>query len=66
MNLHHLHLPKVFLVLLPGMLETIVSCGGPDPAPAAIVVGKPRHYGAVPAIGEHSDRVILSPQRTKS
>ena len=23
------------------------------PAPAAIVVGEPRHYGAVPAIGEH-------------
>jgi formyl-CoA transferase len=25
------------------------------PAPAAIFVGEPRHYGAVPAIGEHSD-----------
>ena len=25
------------------------------PAPAAIVAGEPRHYGAVPAIGEHRD-----------
>ena len=25
------------------------------PAPAAIVVGEPRHYGAVPAIGERTD-----------
>jgi formyl-CoA transferase len=24
------------------------------PAPAAIVVGEPRHYGAVPAIGERA------------
>jgi formyl-CoA transferase len=35
------------------------------PAPAAIFVGEPRHYGAVPAIGEHSDmpkaRVRKSP-----
>jgi itaconate CoA-transferase len=26
------------------------------PAPAPIVVGEPRHYGAVPAIGERTDR----------
>jgi len=26
------------------------------PAPAAIFVGEPRHYGAVPAIGERTDR----------
>jgi itaconate CoA-transferase len=25
------------------------------PAPAAIVVGPPRHYGAVPGIGDHTD-----------
>jgi formyl-CoA transferase len=32
------------------------------PAPAAIVVEQPRHYGAVPAIGEHRD--IQKPSRT--
>ena len=26
------------------------------PAPAAIVVGEPRHYGAVPGIGDHSQK----------
>ena len=25
------------------------------PAPAAIFVGEPRHYGAVPGIGEHAE-----------
>jgi glutamine cyclotransferase len=37
MNLHPLHLPKAFLVLLPGMLGTIVSCDGPDTAPPTVV-----------------------------
>jgi formyl-CoA transferase len=33
------------------------------PAPAAIVVGDERHYGAVPAIGEHAS---LSHKRSAS
>jgi len=33
------------------------------PAPAAIVVGAPRHYGAVPGIGEHTDSAKTSPAR---
>jgi len=46
--------------------------GGPVsyPAPAAIVVGSPRHYGAVPAIGERADaakhKAKASPVRIKS
>jgi itaconate CoA-transferase len=36
------------------------------PAPAAIVVDHPRHYGAVPAIGEHRDVANLADVRTKS
>ena len=37
------------------------------PAPAAIVVDQPRHYGAVPAIGERVDSVAKPPHvRTKS
>jgi itaconate CoA-transferase len=36
------------------------------PAPAAIVVDAPRHYGAVPAIGDHTDLVKASPVRAKS
>jgi formyl-CoA transferase len=36
------------------------------PAPAAIVVDQPRHYGAVPGIGDHAD-IARPPQvRTKS
>jgi len=36
------------------------------PAPAAIVVDQPRHYGAVPGIGDHTD-IARPPQvRTKS
>ena len=35
-------------------------------APAAIFVGEPRHYGAVPGIGDHS-RLPRTPRvRTKS
>jgi formyl-CoA transferase len=43
--------------------------GGPVtyPAPAAIVVGEPRHYGAVPAIGERRAAAAgTSSMRTKS
>src|ERR1700730_1515239 len=42
--------------------------GGPVtyPAPAAIVVGQPRHYGAVPRIGDHTDVARSSHLRTKS
>ncbi|MGA7806345.1 CaiB/BaiF CoA transferase family protein [Bradyrhizobium sp.] len=36
------------------------------PAPAAIFVDQPRHYGAVPGIGEHADRPKKSPVRTSS
>jgi itaconate CoA-transferase len=36
------------------------------PAPAAIVVDQPRHYGAVPAIGERIDIAKSSHVRTKS
>ncbi len=38
------------------------------PAPAAIVVGEPRHYGAVPGIGERAGtaKVKTSPARIKS
>ena len=36
------------------------------PAPAAIFVGEPRRYGAVPAIGEHAERPKSSRVRTSS
>jgi len=36
------------------------------PAPAAIFVGEPRLYGAVPAIGEHAERPKSSRVRTSS
>src|SRR5450432_2393470 len=36
------------------------------PAPAAIVVGQPRHYGAVPGIGDHTDPVKAPIIRTQS
>src|ERR1700704_5713450 len=36
------------------------------PAPAAIVVDQPRHYGAVPGIGDHTDIGKASHVRTKS
>jgi itaconate CoA-transferase len=36
------------------------------PAPAAIVVGAPRHYGAVPGIGDHTDLPKPVPFRTPS
>ncbi len=36
------------------------------PAPAAIVVGQPRHYGAVPGIGDHTDIAKSFHVRTKS
>jgi itaconate CoA-transferase len=36
------------------------------PAPAAIVVGEPRHYGAVPAIGERASTAATPSARGKS
>jgi itaconate CoA-transferase len=36
------------------------------PAPAAIVVGEPRHYGAVPGIGERAAGPITNSARIKS
>jgi itaconate CoA-transferase len=36
------------------------------PAPAAIVVDRPRRYGAVPGIGDHTDIRQTPPARTKS
>jgi len=36
------------------------------PAPAAIFVGEPRHYGAVPAIGEHPASTQTPSVRTKA
>jgi formyl-CoA transferase len=36
------------------------------PAPAAIVVGEPRHYGAVPGIGERPSTASAPSARTKS
>ena len=35
------------------------------PAPAPIVVGQPRHYGAVPGIGDHSDLSLASRPRAR-
>jgi formyl-CoA transferase len=35
-------------------------------APAAIFVGEPRHYGAVPAIGERPQATQSSPARKSS
>jgi itaconate CoA-transferase len=36
------------------------------PAPAAIVVDQPRHYGAVPGIGDQTETARPSHARTKS
>jgi formyl-CoA transferase len=36
------------------------------PAPAAIVIGQPRHYGAVPGIGDHTKTAGTPKIRTKS
>jgi len=36
------------------------------PAPAAIVAGAPRHYGAVPGIGDHAELPKPAPIRTPS
>ena len=36
------------------------------PAPAAIAVGEPRHYGAVPGIGERAGTVSKPSARIKS
>jgi formyl-CoA transferase len=36
------------------------------PAPAAIFAGAPRHYGAVPAIGDHTDTTKAPRARAKS
>jgi formyl-CoA transferase len=36
------------------------------PAPAAMVADAPRHYGAVPGIGDHTDIAKPSRVRTKS
>src|SRR6202035_4881249 len=38
----------------------------PFPAPAAIVVGQPRHYGAVPGIGEQTDIAKATSVRIKT
>ena len=35
-------------------------------APAAIFVGEPRHYGAVPAIGDHRELPKAQPVRKSS
>ena len=46
---HHPHLRRI----------TIGSPTGPVsyPAPAASWPGAPRHYGAIPALGEHSEKI---------
>ena len=46
---HHPHLRRI----------TIGSPTGPvsSPAPAALWSGAPRQYGAIPALGEHSERI---------
>ena len=46
---HHPHLRRI----------TIESPTGPvsSPAPAALWSGAPRQYGAIPALGEHSERI---------
>jgi len=36
------------------------------PAPAAIFVGQPRSYGAVPALGEHTEQPKASRVRKSS
>ena len=38
----------------PSQLSSVTG-GGTYAAPAVIFVGEPRHYGAVPGIGEHSE-----------
>ena len=55
---HHPHLRRI----------EVATPNGPVayPAPAAIVVGEQRHYGAVPAIGERPNRASNPPARAKT
>jgi formyl-CoA transferase len=46
---HHPHLRRIDVGSPNGMLHY--------PAPAAQREGTPRHYGPVPAVGEHSDKI---------
>ncbi|MGY3602959.1 CaiB/BaiF CoA-transferase family protein [Bradyrhizobium sp. Leo121] len=55
---HHPHLRRIEVETPNGRVAY--------PAPAAIVVGEPRHYGAVPAIGEQTSAAKSSPARAKS
>jgi itaconate CoA-transferase len=55
---HHPHLRRI----------KVDTPNGPIayPAPAAIIIGQPRHYGAVPAIGEHPGAARPHSARIKS
>ena len=55
---HHPHLRRIEVDTPKGPVSY--------PAPAAIVVGAPRHYGAVPGIGERSGIAKPHNVRTKS
>ena len=55
---HHPHLRRIEVDTPKGLVSY--------PAPAAIVVGAPRRYGAVPGIGERSGIAKPPPVRTKS
>ena len=54
----HPHLRRIEVTTPNGMVSY--------PAPAAIVVGEPRHYGAVPAIGERPASTEKPSTRTKA
>jgi itaconate CoA-transferase len=55
---HHPHLRRIEVKTPNGVVSY--------PAPAAIVVGEPRHYGAVPAIGERPASPEKPSARTKA
>jgi itaconate CoA-transferase len=55
---HHPHLRRIEVNTPNGVVSY--------PAPAAIFVGEPRHYGAVPAIGEQPASAEKSSLRTKA
>src|SRR5580698_891000 len=55
---HYSHLSRIEVTTPNGVVSY--------PAPAAIVVGEPRHYGAVPAIGERPASIEKPSTRTKA
>jgi formyl-CoA transferase len=55
---HHPHLRRIEVDTPAGPVSY--------PAPAAIVVDQPRHYGAVPGIGDHTETAKAPHLRAKS